>query len=55
MNPPAEGEVLRVVDAPLHKSVPALLLIIGAAGRDPVLIVITLLIPLDPQLLVSYA
>ena len=55
MNPPAEGEVLSVVDAPLHKSVPALLLITGAAGREPVLIVIILLIPLDPQLFISYA
>ena len=55
MNPPAVGEVLRVVEAPLHKSVPALLVIIGASGLEPVLIVITLLTPLEPQLLVSNA
>ena len=30
--PPAEGEVLNVVEAPLQSNVPALLLIIGADG-----------------------
>ena len=51
--PPDEGEVLKVVDAPLHNNVPALLLIDGADGVDPVVTTMLLLNPLVPQRLVS--
>ena len=34
--PPAEGVALNVVDPPLHNKLPALLLIVGAAGEDAV-------------------
>ena len=39
MDPPDKGLVLKVVDPPLHKSVPLLLAIVGAAGVEAVVIV----------------
>ena len=52
---PDEPLAVKVVDAPLHSSVPALLLMVGTAGVDPVLIAIILLTALWPQLLTSTA
>ena len=51
--PPAEGDVLKVVAAPLHKSVPLLLLIVGAGGVTLVVITILLLFADVPQLFTS--
>ena len=53
MVPPAEGDVLRVVEAPLQSNVLALVLTVGAAGVAPVVITILLLFADVPQLFTS--
>ena len=51
--PPADGDLLKVVEAPLHNRVPALLLTVGADGVDPVVITTVLLATELPQLATS--
>ena len=55
MIPPAVGEPLRFVEAPLHNAVPLLLLTVGAGGVPPIAILIVLLFAEVPQLFTSYA
>ena len=50
---PKDGEVLKVVDDPLQSKLPPAFETVGAPGVEEVLIVITLLAPLVPQLLAA--
>jgi hypothetical protein len=46
-------DAVNTVDEPLQSNVPLELEMLGADGTEPVVMAITLLIPLVPQLLVS--